>query len=342
MPAAAYVYRANPARLQPLLGGADVLFSSGGTTPPATPSYPPSYGVVGSYRPAAGTAGVPTGTKLTQQLGNMTLSTPGQVIQDLDIHGKVSITAANVTIRRCIIRGTNGGDTCVAATNAAVSGAVIEDCLIVPEFPSRLQNGISGHDFTVRRCEFRDCVDYIGLWNTAAVSPYQLNVTVEANYMHDMTYFSPDAGHADNQTHNDGIQIQGGLGAVIRGNSIEAYYGPNGSAQPDNLGPTPTGDTSPSLSCLLFNNNVGVTGSHVIEDNWLLGGYVPVNCGGAPGRDLGRMWRNKFSGDSAPGSGGIPQTILLTATQTCDTGDGTANQNVFDNSAQPVLVRHNG
>lgn len=333
-------------------GRTDITAGSGGGGGTTDPNYP--FGAIGSYRPSASTTGPRTGVTLAQRTTNVTASTAGQVVENLDIHGKLSIQAADVIVRNCIIRGESGGTECINVGNANAKNALIEDCILQPEFPSRLFNGISGHDFTMRRCEIRDTVDFVGLWNSAAntATPgvaYQINVTIEQCWGHDMSYFTPDAGHADNQTHNDGIQFQGGWGAVVRGNSFEAYYGPNGSHQPSNLAnPTPSGDASPSLSCLLFNNNVGTTGGHVIEDNWLMGAYVPVNCGGAPAQDLGRMWRNKFSGDSVAGSGGIPQTILLTATNVCDTGDGTPNQNVWASTGagvtagQPVLVRRNG
>lgn len=317
-----------------------------GTLP--APAYPPDYGAVGSYEPSAATTGVPSWalSGLTRYDGNITLTTPGTVLEDLDIYGKVSFQAADCTMRRCIARGITGATTdtaCIDCGNANVVRAVVEDVLLDPQQPSRFMNGIQGHDFTIRRTEIRNVVDYIDAYNTHLASGYQLNVVSEQNYMHDMTYWTPDPSHtSDNQSHNDGIQIHGGMGFISRGDSIWSYYGPKGSDQPSNVAnPTPSGWTSPSLSCVLFNVNVGTTGGHIFEDSWLRGAYLPVNCGGAPGVNLGRMWRCKFSGDSFQPATGAVWTINRRSDQTFDCGEGTENENTFLDGT-PITVRNNG
>lgn len=310
-----------------------------------TSTYPLSYGAIGSYRPSATTSGVPAGLTLRRfpasGSADYVVTTPGTVLDRLDIHGRVIVKAADVTIQRCVIRGVRAttSSACVVATAPSCVRLLVQDCELVPEYPTYWMDGIDGHDFTCRRCEIRDTVDYFGLWNTNAPG-LPLRVVIEQNWGHNLVYFSPTPTHSDNQTHNDGIQFQGGTGAVVRGNSLEAYYGPNGTAQPTNVGPTPVSYKS-TIACLMFNNNVGKTGSHIIEDNWLMGGYIPVNCGAATGANLGRLWRNRFSGDSLLTSG-IPQTILLRADQTCDTGSGTSNQNVYDKTGLAVTVKRNG
>lgn len=328
-----------------------------------TVPYPPTYGAIGSYRPAAATTGVPDGTTLTRYPATGTadyvVTTPGKVLDRLDIHGRVVVQAADVTIQRCVVRGNKAttNTSCIVATAGSCARLLIQDCNLTPEFPSLWLNGVNGHDFTIRRSEIRDVVDFFGLYNTSAPGT-TLRVTIDQNWGHKMAYFSPDPNHSyidsfgnqtkDNQTHNDGVQFQGGLSATVRGNSFESYYGIAGSAQPSNLGPTPTTAginkspraTMPSLSCFMFNNNVGKTGGHILEDNWLMGAYVPVNCGGAPGVNVGRMWRNRFSGDSLV-MNGVPQTIWLRSDQICDTGDGTSNRNVFDTTGAAVSVKRN-
>jgi hypothetical protein len=352
----AFVYLDNPAQFLPLDGAVPTA-----PTPPGT--YPATYGAIGAYRPSATTTGIPAGTTLTtigpsqtftatsgqilttSAAGDLVITVANVTLDSLDLHVRVVVKAANCTIQRCIVRGPASiavNTACIDATNGAVFTLLVQDCVLVPQTPSIWLNGLSGHDFTMLRTEIRDVVDPIGTWNSA-LPGRDLKVRIEQNWFHSIAYFTPDVNHSsDNQTHNDGTQIQGGLNCIYRGNSVESYYGPNGSGQPSNTGPTPSGWPNPSLSCILFNNNVGVTGAHIIEDNWLMGAYIPVNCGGAPGRDLGRMWRNRFSGDSLTPSGGVPHTITLRSDQTCDTGDGTANQNVFDDTGAAVLVRHNG
>jgi hypothetical protein len=331
-----FIYLDAPPRFLPLDGTPAILLATGGST------YPVSYGAIGSYRPSDATTGPPAGTTLTVQTGDVVVNTAGTVLDGLDIHGKVTIRAANVTIQRSIVRGsasfTNINTSAIDCTNAGCVNALIQDVAILPQTPSLWQNGINGHDFTALRVEIRDVVDYFGTYPSSA-SISALNVRIEQCWGHSMAYFTPDPNHADSQTHNDGNQIQGGHGSILRGNSFESYYGTAGSSQPTNTGATPVA-ANPSLSCILFNNNVGTTGDHIVEDNWFMGAYVPINCGGAPGVNLGRMWRNRFGNDSLV-TGGVAHTIDLRADQTCDTGDGTAYQNVFNDTGLPVTVRHN-
>lgn len=254
------------------------------------------------------------------------------------IKGRASVNVANVTYIDCFFEGsTTNVDTCINATGANVSNLNIIHCTLKPATPSESTNGINGHDFTLYRCLIEDSVDCIGLFNTHA--PGQpINVTIQGSMLHKMAYFSPCSYQpSDNQTHNDAIQIQGGTGAIITGNTINAFYGAAGSHQPQNFGTSPSGWPNPSLACILFNNNVGNTGLHNITENWFEGGYLPINCGGAPGVDLGTFHRNRFDGLS--GLNQNPKsTIQKLNSQTLDAGVGTANQNVFYNG-DPILVR---
>lgn len=289
-------------------------------------------------RPGPTNTGVPAGTVLTENRpagGRLSVTTDNTIIENQDIYGQVYVAAKNVIIRKCKIRGrsatTNEG--LVQTTSASAVNVLIEDCELTPDFPSYWLTGILGANYTVRRCNINRTVDGLGAYNTSA--PGQpLNVTVEYNWIHDLSFFSPDPNHTnDNQTHNDGFQIQGGTGAIVRFNYFSSYYatdvGTNNRPRPQ------------ALSCMLFNNNVGTTGGHVIEDNWFYGGYVPINGIGVPGVDLGRMWRNEFNGDA--GGGGTPNVTITLAnsTTTGDFGVGTANANFFTNKATPILIRYN-
>ncbi|GAA4358368.1 hypothetical protein [Angustibacter luteus] len=308
------------------------------------------YGPPGSYRPSYQTTGPDPSIPLTTLTQNVTLSTPGQILQNVDVHGKISVTAANVTIRNCIARGrvSTGSEWCIQATNAAVKNLRIEYTRILPEFPGDFTNGVGGHDFTLFRSDIQDCVDPVDPFNAVGQAGQPLNIVIDQNWMHDLLYWTPDA-HADGQTHNDIVQIQGGTGLIMRGNSVEAYYGSRGTHQPAlDASPTPSGAPNLSLSCVLLNSggSFGATGGHVFEDNWFMGGFQPLNFGGGgAGANLGRAWRNRFSRDAhqpADSHPSDPWTIVVRADQTLDTGDGTPNQNVYDDNGSPIYVRHNG
>jgi hypothetical protein len=191
--------------------------------------------------------------------------------------------------------------------------------MIKPEFPSLWVNGINGHDFTLLRCDISQVVDGAGLYNTFAPGT-DLRVKIQSSYIHDLAYYSPDPNHSDNQTHNDGIQVQGGLGAVIQGNNIQSFR---------------VGTTTVVLSCMLFNDNVGRCGNHVIEDNWFGGGYVPINAldSSLGTSNLGRFWRNKFDGTSYK-----RLTVRRLASVVWDFGIGTVNQNTYVDTGRTISV----
>src|SRR5258708_3451947 len=54
--------------------------------------------------PDATTAGVPAGTTLKAYTGPMTITTPGTGIEGMIIDGTLQVTAANVTIKNCIVQ----------------------------------------------------------------------------------------------------------------------------------------------------------------------------------------------------------------------------------------------
>lgn len=295
-------------------------------------------GEPGTWKPDSTTTGAYPNTDFQTINGEIKITTNGFVLENKIVNGRVNVQAEDVLIRNCILRGqvetsSNGVITCYGPF---VKRLEVIDCTLKPAFPTRFIDGIIGHDYTISRCDISCTVDGMGMFNT--YSPGQaLNTFAYSNYIHDLAYYKPDPSHADNQSHNDGCQIQGGLGATLKGNNIASYY----STDP-NVG-TQNYDRPQALSCMLFNNNVGVTGQHVIEDNWFSGGWIPINCGGAPGSNLGHAYRNKFSRDAYYKDGnGIPYTILARADQTFDCGEGTPNQNVWEDDGTPVTIKRNG
>jgi hypothetical protein len=208
----------------------------------------------------------------------------------------------------------------------------------------------------MRFCKIHDTVDF---WSVRWPSNQTglLNVIIEQCLGYDMSWYSPDPNHADNMTHNDGIQLQGGDGSTsrIRGNVIRAEYN---SA----IGSTPkpdrgTGDVTNgrynigALTCIQFTALSGYTTGIQIWDNWLYGGERGINAGSANSTDIGSQLRNKFNDAQGERSGGSTSagsgyTITMDPTTICDTGDNTANQNIYmttlaDIGGNPITVRRN-
>lgn len=273
--------------------------------PPPPPSAKPD---------ASNTGWAPTGVTLTAYpasggpagpvtSGVLTITTPNLTLDSYNFGCYVSVKAANVTLKRSLIRGnaslaTNAG--LITATNAAVSNLLVQDCILRPDFPSQWWTGIIGHDYTARRCDISRTVDGGGGYNTASAAP--VNILFDACYIHDLAYFSPDSNHSSDSpvssSHSDGYQGQGGSGHTFRGCNIQAFadatiLSADGSSTADILrsasNPNGLGGYSthyPSLTmnaAFQFTQPATPVGSAVaaitIDGNWLDGGGYTINVG---------------------------------------------------------------
>jgi hypothetical protein len=226
-----------------------------------------------------------------------------------------------------------GGAGLINATGAAVRNLVVEGVTLVPDVPSPWWDGIKGHDYTARCVNVYQTTDGFGVFNTSDEGGPS-RVVIEQSFVHELGYYRPSPTNKDGQTHNDCIQLQGGSGTIVRYNLLHAYHSSKvGTLNPDRR--------LQAMSAIMFNDNVGKTTGVQIYDNTVNGGQIAFNAGGlghTPADRLGRIWRNRFDRSQfLPG-----HTIDLDATVTADTGDRTANQNVFRDTGEPVRVRHNG
>jgi hypothetical protein len=286
----------------------------------------------GGVRPSGGSTGVPVGTVLKAYHGDLVITTPGTVIDSLDVFGFVTIKAADVTIRNSRVRGSGPGSTntgLINCTSAAVKNAVIEDVTLAPDYPSVWLDGVLGHDFTATRVNTYDVVDGFGVFNTTGPAA---NVTITSSWVHDLSYFSSDPNHPDNRTHNDAIQIQGGSNIQVVGNELDAYLSTSVGTQDY---PYPQAGFG-----VIVTPNVGpVTGAR-IDKNWITGSYIPIKLttGTWGATTFGEVNDNRFAHDmrNVP-MDGVNQwfTILMTPDMTA-----TTTGNVYDDTNTPVTVRH--
>jgi hypothetical protein len=288
----------------------------------------------GGYDPDPSTTGVLPGSTLKVHRGNLVIKAPG-TYANLDVHGFVDVRAADVKILNSIVRGgvatTSTG--LITATDKNVARLHVEGVELVPESPSLWLTGILGHDYTAKCVNVYQTVDGFGVFNTHKPGA-PTNVTITQSFCHALAYYSPDSGHADNKTHNDCVQLQGGSGTVITYNRLHAYL----SNKVGTL--NYPADHPQALSTIMLNDNVGKTTQIVVTDNLLTGGDISVNGGGLQHDSddfLGTFHRNRFD----HGQFHVGHTIDLDATVRADTGDGTANRNIYTDSS-PITVRHNG
>lgn len=291
----------------------------------------PADGCTTLTKPSAANTGVPQGVVLTPHNGDLTITTPGTVVEALDVFGRVHVQAADVTVRQSRIRGKQSQPdptewiALVSAVSSSCANLLVEDCEIAPTYPSAGANGIQGYRFTSRRNNIHDVVDGLGMMGTDPCRS-------EHDYIHDLSYFSPDPSHSDNQTHNDCIQFHGGGNHVVIGSFLSAYVSTTSG--------TLNSPVPQAMSCLMINEAVNLT----VTDCWMEGGYYPINGGDSDnvGLDLGTYWRNLFDGarndppnfDKTP-----PFSIVMKTGSISDVGAGTANANLFYDCTE-VLVRY--
>jgi hypothetical protein len=166
--------------------------------------------------PDASNTGVPAGSVLKVVTGNQVFTTDGQVIDGLDVHGKVLIKANNVTLKNSIVRGPAAG-ACQngAAIETTGTGIVIQDVEVLTEHPTACLDGVwtLASTVTISRANIHGGVDGVKTGS---------NILIQDSYIHDMQWFASDPNQGGGETHNDGVQTFAGESNVtLRHNTID-------------------------------------------------------------------------------------------------------------------------
>ncbi len=228
------------------------------TSPKPTATPTPTTSPSTSAKPGPTNTGVPTGTALTVHEGDLTITTPGTVVDSLDIRGFVKVSAANVTIRNSIVRGYAATASRSLVIQDSASGSLLlENSELFAAAPSYWIDGVRGYNITVRRTNIHDVVD------TARITGD--NVRIESSWLHDNLHYDVAPDQKDG-THDDGIQIQRGNNIDIVGNTIAGAYN----------------------AALMYSPGLGPISDVVVSGNWIDGGGCSVNIaeqgrGPAPG-----------------------------------------------------------
>lgn len=271
---------------------------------------------IGVAQPDLSNTGPDTG--LTVSTGDRTYSTNNQVVENLEIHGRVSFTGKGQKMRNCRVLGgtpaTSGGLGLIQCTNVNVQDLYLENVECVPINPSFTWNGIVGHDFVGRGLKIHHCQDGIQIKNSSAPYPFSTGVDLQQSYIYDMAWWTASTGGivhpTDTETHNDGIQHMQGLDSIIKWNTIDSRFAKqyghwvvtNPNVEPyvtvplhslpdggpyQNIPDRGTGSAATGRynwddqSCLMIGDEEGKpTYRLVFEDNWLYGGNFSVNGGG--------------------------------------------------------------
>ncbi|WP_258724067.1 hypothetical protein [Cellulomonas sp. NS3] len=181
--------------------------------PTATPTPAPAQP---QFATAAST-GVPAGTALKVVTGDLVVTTPGAVVDAVDVRGFIKVKAPNVTIKRSIVRGRPlTGSFALITNDTGAYPFTVEDSELIATEASPWINGIIGHNFTVRRTEIANVIDSVHITGS--------NVVLENSWLHGNLFYAQDPNQKGGPSHADSIQIQGGSNMTFRGNTIDGAY----------------------------------------------------------------------------------------------------------------------
>ncbi len=235
------------------------------------------------------------------------ISTPGAVVDSLDIQGFVTVKAANVTIRRSIVRGLGPAPSAstglVKITQAGASGFLVEDTTLVATVPHPNIDGVKVNQAgTFRRVDVSGSVDGILIHGDG--------VRVENSYLHDFTHFENDPNWGGNPSHDDVIQVQAGRGVRIVGNTLQGAYN----------------------AAVMVTQDAGVTNDLHINGNWIDGGGCSLNYASNGAYKTGMQANDNRFGRSQRVSG----CAIIHNTAASDLAP---TGNVWDDNDQPAGVK---
>jgi hypothetical protein len=219
------------------------------SSPCTSDSLPPP---LESY-PDGSTTGVPEGTPLTRIDGDYRTQGYGQVIDRLDITGRLFVDHDNVKVKctRVWRMTTNDG----AGLQMWLS--TLGDPRGVPE-----GSALKSSDYTLRRVEIVGTIDGLKA---------EGNVDVRDSYIHDL-YRTDDATQDSGTTHNDGVQIGRGADMVFKHNTLHMWSFADGERAGTHLFKAPYGDGEGYMtSAFLINEAQGPITRVLIEDNLIRG-----------------------------------------------------------------------
>jgi hypothetical protein len=231
--------------LMVLLSGSDGMLAQSGSRCPAYPAFPD----------AACTGTLP-GVARTSS-GSITTSSAGQVIQNLDINGRITVNHNNVTIRNVKITNPRG----VAISNIAsgATGLLIEDVELDGTGNTSGASAVDFDNYILRRANIHHYGEGPGCRN---------NAVIEDSYMHTFTDFTSQGAH------QDGIQCEFGRNNTIRHNTILMNVRGGNAA-------------------VVIGNQPG-NADNVVENNLLAGGGYTLYFGGTTGISRNNKFSTQF------------------------------------------------
>jgi hypothetical protein len=229
-----------------------------------------------------------TGTSgtLTPFSGELSTSSNGQVIEDLDIDGRVEVNHSGVIIRNCRITSPGGasfpGSKCVYGGGGDLQGLLVEDCELTSANAGTYDSVIGDDNYTLRRTFIHHVPE---------------GPRIGDNVLYEDCYFALLIGN-DEEAHSDGSQVTGScVDSTYRHNTVIAVNVDDGD----------------QTSALLCGPDLGDVTGLVVEDNlFAAGGYTTYFGGSDFDADDWTITGNRYgplTGDMAPTFGRLSGNI---------------------------------
>ncbi|MER7557286.1 right-handed parallel beta-helix repeat-containing protein [Nocardioides sp. NPDC126508] len=246
--------------------------------------------------------GVPPKKKLQVHNGDLVIRTPGKVVDGLEVHGRISVEAPNVTIRNTKVIVPTGSETAGISNNSGNGeGMLVSNVEVMAENAAPGVNGVVGHDFTLESSEIHHVTDQVHITGS--------NVIVRDSWLHDNYHFESDPYQDGGASHDDSIQIIGGSNITIADNRFDGAY--NAGVQ--------------------ITQSISDVSDVTIRDNLLGGGGCTVNIAEksrGPIRDT-VIRDNRFLSDQR-----VDGCAIIHPSSTKVTSSG----NVWDDTGRPVTL----
>lgn len=205
--------------------------------------------------PDATTTGVPSDVKLTVHEGDIVVTQPNTILENLEIRGSVTVKAPGLVIRNSlIVGGPNVSSIGLVNNVSSKQPFTIVDSTLRAATADPHWNGIYGSNFTAERVNISNVVDPIRVDGS--------NVTVRDSWLHDNSYWAQDPLWNNTPSHDDSVQIMAGNNLVFEGNRIEGAHN--------------------AAFMISQAANKDVLGTISIRDNYIQGGSCTINIAATP------------------------------------------------------------
>jgi len=194
------------------------------------------------------------------------ITTPGTVIDSLNVEGCVVVAASNVTIRRTRIHCTQSPYQRAVVMSGVQTGLVLEDVEI--DGGGLTDIGVDTSRTVIRRANIHDVNDGVRMGNS---------ITIEDSWIHSMTRMGT--------LHPDAIQGISAQDVIIRGNALD----PRNSV---------TGDFANSAIQLGSETGTMLSRNVLIENNYVTGGNCTINISGTINAENVQVRNNRFGTES--------------------------------------------